>query len=122
MTLFRIQSIPWYDTHEQVYYNVLTINGIPKGELANHIHRKSKPKLSPFQTYNYHNTHNHEEVCPYVIYKSPSDRVPMCEDDYDWLLMFLLDNNYTIDYEMTKMINKSKFNNNHKRLLCFFRD
>jgi hypothetical protein len=122
MTLFRIQSIPWYDTHEQAYYNALTINGIPKGELANHIQRKSKPKLSPFQTYNYHNTHSHEEQCPYLIYKTQYDRVPMCEDDYDWLLMFLLDNNYVVDFEMTKMINKSKFSNNQKRLLCFFRD
>ena len=36
--------------------------------------------------------------------------------------MFLLDNNYVVDFEMTKMINKSKFSNNQKRLLCFFRD
>lgn len=122
MTLFRIQSIPWYDTYDQSYYNVLTVNGMPKGELANHIQRKSRPKLSPFQTYNFHNQHDHEEQCPYLIYKTLNDRNPMCEDDYDWLLMFLLENNYTVDFEMTKMINKSKFSNTNKRLLCFFRD
>lgn len=118
MGVFRIQSIPWYDTHEQGYYNALSINAIPTGILADHIQSKSKPRLSPFETKSY----CHEEECPLLIFKRPYDRNPICVDEYDWLLGFLIDNGYSIDYDMTNMVNKSKISNQRNRTLCFFRD
>lgn len=122
MGLFRIESMPWYDTYEQCYYNTLSINGVPNGNLAQHVIRKNKPKLSPFQTWS--NNCCKEDRCPYLIYKTPQDQRPICEDEYDWLMGFLVENNYTIDYEMTKLMMKRTGSNNtqRQRLLCFFRD
>jgi hypothetical protein len=27
MGIYKVESMPWYDTHEQCYYNTITING-----------------------------------------------------------------------------------------------
>lgn len=129
MGIYKIESIPWYDTHEQCYYNTLSINGKPQGVLSDYVERKNKPKLSPFQTMS--NNCCEENNCPYVIYKLPYNQRqrqhPICEDEYDWLLSFLVENGYTIDYDMTKLIMKrnggnSNSNTGRSRILCFFRD
>jgi hypothetical protein len=122
MGIYKVESMPWYDTHEQCYYNTITINGKPQGALAPYVVRKNKPKLSPFDTWT--NNCCSENKCPYVIYKSQNEQRPICEDEYDWLLGFLVENGYTIDYDMTKMIMKRDGScaNKRTRLLCFFKD
>lgn len=130
MGIYKVESIPWYDTHEQCYYNTLTINGKPQGKLSEYIEKRNRPKLSPFQTQTWSNKCCDENKCPYVIYKTPyhqrQRQHPICEDEYDWLLSFLVDNGYTIDYDMTKLIMKrngcSTNNTSRSRILCFFRD
>lgn len=144
MGLFKIQTTIWYDTHEQCYFNALTINGMPKGKLAELIVRKNRPKISPFDTMSassstskydrplsldsnstYNQNHTHTHTCPYLIYSPNKDRA-LSENDYDWLLSFLVENDYTIDYQMTKMIMSGFRNSNSMntsgRILCFFRD
>lgn len=144
MGLFKIQTTIWYDTHEQCYFNALTINGMPTGKLAELVVRKNRPKISPFDTMsassstskydrplsldsNSTSTYNQNHNCPYLIYSPNKDRA-LSENDYDWLLSFLVENDYTIDYQMTKMITNG-FRNSHNmnsnastRILCFFRD
>lgn len=120
MGLYRIQSTPWYDNCEQCYFNTLTINAKPTGALAQHVIRKNRPKLSPFDTFL--NSCCEETQCPLLIYKSPCDRTPICENDYEWLLSFIVENGYVVDYDMTNMINKGEFRNTRNRVLCFFRD
>lgn len=145
MGLFKIQTTIWYDTHEQCYFNALTINGMPKGKLAELVVRKNRPKISPFDTMSAssstskydrplsldstststYNSSNQNHNCPYLIYSPNKDRA-LSENDYDWLLGFLVENDYTIDYQMTKMITNGFVNANGTqgagRILCFFRD
>lgn len=118
MPLLRVQSIPWYDTCEKCYYNTLTVNAMPTGALAEHVIRKSRPKLSPFE--GFQTACCEEDQCPLVIYKSPCDRRPICEGEYDWLLGFLVDNGYQVNYDMTNMINNGEYKNTRNRVLCFF--
>jgi hypothetical protein len=118
MVLCRVTSTPWYDPCEKCYYNTLTLNAMPSGPLAEHVERKNRPKLSPFESFQ--GPCCEEEQCPFVIYKSHRDIRPICENDYDWLLGFLVDNGYKVDYNMTKMINNGEYRNSRNRLLCFF--
>lgn len=119
MGVYQIISQPWYDHYNQCYFNTLTIDKKPTGVLANHVRRVQMPKISPFIV---RNNCCPENECPYVIYKNSSESHPICENDYTWLLSFLLENSYRIDYEMTRMINESEFRNSKNRLLCFFSD
>ena len=119
MGVYRIHSEPWYDNCNQCYYNTLTIDKKPNGVLGDYVRRVQRPKLSPFQVNDYCCP---ETQCPFVIYKDFSDRAPICEQDYNWLLEFLIENAYTIDYQLTKMINNSELRNKSKRLLCFVKD
>jgi len=116
MPLYSISSIPWYSTYDECYYNTLSISGMPSGDLAYHVKRLSRPKLSPFET---HTACNPMKECPFVIFKDPNDRCPIRADDYDWLLSFLVDNGYSVNYDMTKMIMKSKVPASNERILCF---
>lgn len=118
MALYRVVSTTWYDTYEKCYYNVLTLNTMPGGPLAEHVVRKNRPKLSPFESCQ--GPCCKEEQCPLVIYKTSHDIRPACESDYDWLLGFLVENGYKVDYSMTKMINNGEYRNIRNRLLCFF--
>jgi hypothetical protein len=93
---------------------------MPDGILAEHIKRRNKPRISPFEL----PLTTESDYCPLLIFKTPTDQQPLEEDNYIWLLSFLMDNGYTINYEMTNMINKSGYNNHNKnkksRILCFF--
>ena len=120
MGLYRVESMPWYDNCEKCYYNTLTVNAKPSGALSQHVVRKNRPKMSPFEGMG--NSCCEEIQCPLVIYQTPYDKRPICEADYNWLLCFLVDNGYTVDYEMTNMINRGEYRNKRNRVLCFFRD
>lgn len=119
MPTFKVQSSPWYDNCEKCYFNTLTVSGKPDGALSSHVVRKIRPKLSPFEGFG--TSCCEEEQCPFVIYKSPCDRMPICESEYGWLLEFLVDNGYTVDYDMTNMVNNGEYRNSRNRVLCFFR-
>lgn len=119
MGVYRIHSEPWYDNFNQCYFNTLTIDKKPNGVFGNYVRRVQRPKLSPFKVNDYCCP---ETQCPLVIYKNSNDRAPICEQDYNWLLEFLIENAYTIDYQLTKMINNSELRNKSKRLLCFVKD
>jgi hypothetical protein len=118
MGLYRVEAIPWYDNYEKCYYNALSINVKPDGPLGDYVRQYSTPVLSPFQVYN--NGCCQEDRCKYMIVKDNCSNKPVCEQEYTWLLSFLIDNNYQIDASLTKMIKKSGFSSNSNKILCLF--
>jgi hypothetical protein len=117
---FSLFSQPFLDTYTEKYKNIITINAIPQGPLASFVKRINTPKLSQFKTDN-----RDYSCCLALINKLSSNeasRELMVSDDIPDLISFLIENNYTIDTSLTKMLNQSdiKFKtDNASKLICF---
>jgi len=133
----------YYDFHNTSYYQILTLNNIPNGPLKNHIKLISMKNVS---TINNANTN----YCSYVINKNIlinnsnsnsnsnsnitnfiNNKFNYCTiEDITQVYDFLINNNYTINNELTNIIksfssanssleNQFTIINNKKLLLCF---
>jgi len=131
----------YYDFHNTSYYQILTLNNIPNGPLKNYIKLISIKNVS---TINNANTN----YCSYVINKnilnnnsnsnSSSNITNFINNKFNYCTIeditqvydFLINNNYTINNELTNIIksfssanasleNQFTIINNKKLLLCF---
>jgi hypothetical protein len=120
-------SQPYLDTYNQCYKNIVTINFMPQGPLANLVRNVQFPKLSPFKQSGHCNMIQNCGIallslqgCASGCNKFGSNL--MVVDEIPTLFSFLLSNNYTIDTSITKMLNQSdiRFNtDNGNKLICF---
>lgn len=101
MPTYKIQCLPYYDTFTQQYSDVFTINKMPLGPLASHIQKRTTPKLSPFQSPFIHSN------CSFYIYENQYSN-PLPSENIDWLIDFLLSNNYTILDKLTNMLSRNE--------------
>jgi len=83
--LYSLESIPYYNSIQQEYTNILTLNKSPDGPLKSITKTVRMNKLSPFETYN--------NICPkpscvigITQINNPSHL--MCIDDLPNLLEF----------------------------------
>ena len=123
VTLF---SQPFLDTYNQCYKNIVTINLVPQGPLAQLVRRVQFPPLSQFKqpgpcsrinncglaltTLNTFNTGCNKNGSNLMIV----DEVPN-------LMSFLLSNGYDINTSITKMLNNSDIRfetENANKLIC----
>ena len=122
--IYNLYSTVYYDNINQQYISIVCINKFPDGALKNYIKKIYMEKLSPFKVNNY----DCNSSCLFVI-KSFEDinSNKKCSDyldpnNIDELYQFLLENNYTIDYEFTNLINKTKNKNiNNKKILMYIK-
>jgi len=98
MYTYAIFSTPYYDTFEERYKNILTINKSPTGELVKLIRQIKFFQLSPFKSIK-------RVICGYGIYLNGTTLATV--DDIPELFSFLTMNGYTIDTNLTKMMNDS---------------
>ncbi len=84
---------PYLDRHCKQYKNILTINDIPVGPLAERVTRLNTPKLSEFI---------HNNVCIYAI-KDECNNI-MEINHLPKLMSYLVSNGYIIDYQMSKLL------------------
>ncbi len=113
---YAITSQTYYDNRLTCYKNILVINNIPVGELTKYVKRLNMPKVSPFK--------QSTDCCPiksceYVIYKIDNSHEIMTVDDIPDLFGFLMENGYTIDTSLTKMMNKSDVKSSINKLVCY---
>jgi hypothetical protein len=128
VTLF---SQPFLDTYNQCYKNIVTINLMPQGPLAQIVRRVQFPPLSTFKqpgpcsrinncglaliTLNgffYNNSYN----CCNKNYSNL-----MVVDEVPGLMSYLLSNGYTINTSITKMLNTSDIRfetENANKIIC----
>ena len=111
METYAINTQIYFDNKYGYYKNILTINTIPKGPLSSLVRKINIPKLSPFDVNSI--TSN---TCYNVIYNEKNEI--MDADSYHELYIYLLNNGYMINSDLTNMINKSTFKST-KNLLCF---
>jgi hypothetical protein len=122
VTLF---SQPYLDKYNQCYKNIVTINLIPQGPLAQFVRRVQFPPLSEFKQ---PGPCSHIKNCGlalvslngnYFCAKNGSNL--MIVDEVPDLMSFLMSNGYTIDTSLTKMFNTSDIRfqtENANKLIC----
>ena len=123
MPTYTLSVQPYLDQHNKCYQKIITINVKPIGPLSKYVKLIHPPKLSPFKENSPCCT---QENCVYVITHISSDSSNssnccnnfMYIDDIPNLFSFLTSNGYTIDSNLTKIMQKSdvRLSNN---LLCF---
>lgn len=116
MKIYLLKSYVYLDKHLQSYYRILTLNKMPDGPLSNWIVRIKDEKRSPFED-NYSMNNHCYNPCLYAI-KKPGDCHLLCLDKIDELFEFLLENDYDIDYKLSKLINNNSRINGNSDIIC----
>ena len=123
---FCLSSQPYLDTYNQCYKNIVVINLMPQGPLADIVKYVNFPTLSEFKQ---SGPCNPVKKCGLALLsldncdtccKNGSDL--MIVDEVPTLMSYLLSNGYTVDTSITKMFNGSEisFNTNDgNKLICF---
>lgn len=108
---------PYLNTFTKNYQHIITLSDMPVGPLSNMVTTISSPKLSPFQ---YLNNCNNPNNCIFVLLRYPKQSCGggngclknsdffMGADDIPSIFGYLRTNGYSIDTEITKMMNKSR--------------
>ncbi len=117
MVVYAIYLEPFYDNINMEYKHVVTINNIPLGPLKDYIIKTVAPKLSIFKSFN----SKHQNTCIYIIKNIDNTNTKLLDiENIDILINFLTVNNYTINNEITKLMNKNKINTNNGKKLLFY--
>ena len=118
MVLYTISTQSFYDEIKQCYKKILTINTKPLGTLKNLVKQINPPKLSPFKQSSYC---CQESKCIYAIMNPTNTNELLCIDDIPELFSFVSTHpEYSIDTNITNMMNNSDVKMNNK-LLCFIK-
>jgi hypothetical protein len=103
---------PFLNPTSKQYQNIIVIDKMPAGPLAQLVSRFAPSKLSRFQV----NDDNNSHCCKFAIRRNyhilPNDF--LTADDIPTLLGYLSTNGYTINYDITKIVQKSI------RIVCVF--
>ena len=122
---FTIYVEPYLDTYNKEYLNIITVDKMPPGPLAQMITHISPQKLSPFQT-----QCSFSNNCMMAISRYYNKTVCkkgnrfLLAEDIPSLFSYLQNNGYTVDTAITKIIQRSNINigNNFcdtkKKMVC----
>jgi hypothetical protein len=115
---YTLSIEPYLNTYTKQYQNIITIDKMPLGPLAQLVSHYSSPHLSPFQR-----TENN--CCKYAIRRNYHKGA--CRDDYfltaediPSLLGYLTSNGYSIDSNTTKIVQKAGIGFTNKKMVCIF--
>jgi hypothetical protein len=115
MTIFKISKYIHLDKFNGCYEKVLIINKDPEDiKLKPYLKTVRREKLSPFK---FNNCCSNQPHC-IKAFINPSTQNLLNIEDMDVLFTLLTDNDYKIEYEMTKMVNENT-NHSNKDLICY---
>ena len=120
-------SQPFLDTYNQCYKNIVVINLLPQGPLADLVRFTKFPPLSEFKT---PGPCSPIKQCGYALVSLGGCNMGcakfgenlMVVDEVPDLISFLVSNGYTVDTSITKMFNQSEIRfdtNTGNKLICF---
>lgn len=144
MLVYCFYVEPFYDSGIKEYRHIVTINREPEGALKNYVKRISFSKLSSFKGFGGSGSGGSGSggscsFCVYAIKNIDESLVGggggvgggvgdscgaygelLSVDNIDNFIMFLMENNYTINKDITKVMNNDKiYVNNGKKLLFY---
>jgi len=102
---------PYYDTQNQQYVNLVTINMMPKGALSRKVRRVNLTNLVTSEF--------NDVECEFatVSFENPSKLMNM--NELPMLFAFMMSTGYTIDTSLTKMLNSNDIQTTNKKLITF---
>jgi hypothetical protein len=110
---YTLSIEPYLNTFTKQYENIIVIDKMPKGPLAELVSHVKSPRLSPFTEPHTNN------CCKYAIRRHYNrENNFLTSDDVPSLLSYLSTNGYTINTEITKIVQKT--NLNKKKFVCVF--
>lgn len=120
VTLF---SQPFLDTYNQCYKNIVTINLIPQGPLAQFVRKVQFPPLSQFKQPGPCSRINNCGLALTALNNICNKGCSgfMIVDEVPNLLSFLLSNGYSVNTSITKMLNTSDIRfetENANKIIC----
>ena len=120
VTLF---SQPFLDTYNQCYKNIVTINLIPQGPLAQFVRKVQFPPLSQFKQPGPCSRINNCGLALTALNNICNKGCSgfMVVDEVPNLLSFLLSNGYSVNTSITKMLNTSDIRfetENANKIIC----
>jgi len=121
MVVYCFYVQPFYDNLAKEYRHIVSINCEPMGPLKNYVRKTIFPRLSTFVSTGI----GCSNLCVYAI-KNMDGVGGCCDsdllgvDNVDALVMFLIENNYTINKDITKIMNNDKINVNNGKKLLFY--
>ena len=117
---FSLFSQPYLDTYNECYKNIVVINLIPEGPLANLVRFVKFPPLSEFKQHGYCTL---LKQCGYALISLRGlGEDLMVVDEVPDLITYLLSNGYSVDTSITKIFNTSEVSfetNTGNKLICF---
>jgi len=117
MPIYSLYSSVYLNEIEKCYRKIITINQKPQGPLATITKQIKNNRLSPFKdTYS---ACCHTEHCLYAITNINNYHELMNLNELANLFTFLSTNGYTIDTNLTKMMNDSNIKADNKNLICY---
>lgn len=117
--LYNIYTTVYYENKSQNYIQIVCINKFPKGDLKKYVKRLNYERLSEFQQ---NNCNEYFDGCIYAILTLNNNNCSelLNPNNIEELYEFLINNNYSINYEFTNLINKSKNKTiNNKKFLMY---
>jgi hypothetical protein len=119
---FVLYLEPLLNTYYQSYQNVITLNSLPPGPLAEMVVQINMPKLSPFQSAAaYASPFYNGSNCRWILLRYPKSIIGgmgsgafknadsfMGADDIPAVLGYLIENGYTVDTALSKMLYQSR--------------
>ena len=107
---------PYLNTYSKQYENIIVIDKMPLGPLSQLVSHFNAPRLSPF-------TEPTNNCCKYAIRRHYNNTLRrencfLTADDVPSLLSYLSANGYTINSEITKIVQKTNYNK--KNFACVF--
>jgi hypothetical protein len=117
-------SQPYLDTYNKCYKNIVVINLMPQGPLANLVRFVKFPPLSEFKQ---EGPCNPLKQCGYALMSLGGcgmgcNNDLMIVDEVPDLISYLVSNGYSVDTSITKMFNTSEIRfdtNTGNKLICF---
>ena len=101
---YSISTQVFNDLQTNCYKRIFTIDRKPLGPLQNIVRQIHNPKLSEFQTFN---ACGERKACVLAIYNPDDPFSLLTVDQQPRLLTFLMQNSYTIDTNITKLMIKN---------------
>ena len=103
--IYKLYKTTYLDKFDKCYKNIITINKNPNDQLLTSVLKQvSRQKLSPFEGFDCCST---EPSC-ILAFINPTTKEFLTEDNIDLVFSVLIDNGYTLEYEMTKLIKDNK--------------